>query len=298
MLRDLKAAGIGCPEVIAAGEDDRGQAFLLVRELDALDLRVVLRDRLIVREERLRLRGQLGETLAHIHAAGFDYRDLYSKHVLVGTDEPNIHFLDWQRSCRRQVVSGRAHWRTLAALDATVADDLATPRERLACLRSYLGKRIGRPSLRHAVGVIQRLRERLLRRRHIREQRQPPPTVAQNLIWLDGEALCVTRAFQAVLKGQVPRWLSAPNSFRSGLGPLTRRGGVVRGSAPGLAGPAAGQSPTALVLDLAALAFVDVARAETGGPAVPPAAARARHAGSCWRSASATRGRGEPSRSC
>src|SRR5579885_3168913 len=39
-LRDLQRAGLPCPEWIAAGEDDQGRAFLLVRELTScVDLR-------------------------------------------------------------------------------------------------------------------------------------------------------------------------------------------------------------------------------------------------------------------
>src|SRR5437762_444397 len=43
LLTSLRQAGIGCPDWIAAGEDGKGRAFLLVRELTgASDLRVFL----------------------------------------------------------------------------------------------------------------------------------------------------------------------------------------------------------------------------------------------------------------
>src|SRR5215472_11412029 len=43
VLQALERAGLPCPEWIAAGEDERGRAFLLVRELTRfLDLRVFL----------------------------------------------------------------------------------------------------------------------------------------------------------------------------------------------------------------------------------------------------------------
>ncbi len=72
-----------------------------------------------------------------MHAAGFTHPDLYSKHVLVGPDGASVQFLDWQRSRRRLVLDARRRARDLAALHATLADDLARPRERLACLRGY-----------------------------------------------------------------------------------------------------------------------------------------------------------------
>jgi len=49
-----------------------------------------------------------------------------------------------------------------------------------------------------------------LERRRIREMRQPPLALCtQNLIWLDGEALQVTREFRDELGGQIPGWLTA-----------------------------------------------------------------------------------------
>jgi hypothetical protein len=52
----------------------------------------------------------------------------------------------------------------------------------------------------------------------VRELHQPAlPTGAQNLIWLDGEALCVTREFWEAQRGRLPDWL------RLGHGPPPRR---------------------------------------------------------------------------
>ncbi len=43
VLRAMRETGVGCPEFVAVGEDGRGRAFLLVRELaECLDLRVLL----------------------------------------------------------------------------------------------------------------------------------------------------------------------------------------------------------------------------------------------------------------
>ena len=45
---------------------------------------------------------------------------------------------DRERARWRRRVGWTRRWRDLAALDATLADDLATPRERLLALRAYL----------------------------------------------------------------------------------------------------------------------------------------------------------------
>jgi hypothetical protein len=59
------------------------------------------------------------------------------------------------------------------------------------------------------VGQVLGYKQHLLRRRHVREIRQEslePGT--QNLIWLDGEALCLTREFLEALEGVIPVWLT------------------------------------------------------------------------------------------
>jgi tRNA A-37 threonylcarbamoyl transferase component Bud32 len=212
LLRDLAAAGIACSEAIAVGSDGRGRAFLLLREVGGRDLRAFL-ERAPARLRRLTA-VRLGEALARIHAAGFDHPDLYSKHILVSRAPGHslrIHFLDWQRSCRRRTVSWAVRRRDLAALDATLAEELAGSRDRLACLRAYrrAAGAIGPPRLGAAARSIRRRADQLVRRRRIRELRQPPLAWGrQNLVWLDGEALCVTRAFRAELRGRLPEWLA------------------------------------------------------------------------------------------
>jgi tRNA A-37 threonylcarbamoyl transferase component Bud32 len=226
ILQELGRAGLPCPEWVAAGEDDCGRAFLLVRELTGyLDLRLLLeRRRSATPAERFRLARRLGEALARLHAAGFDHPDLYAKHVLVDPDTGDVRFLDWQRSRRRRHLGQRQRWRDLAALHATLAAHLARPRERLACLRAYLragGQELDKRELRRAVRSIQRQADVLLLRRHVREQHQPPlGTGAQNLVWLDGEALSVTREFWSALGGKVPGWLL--DSLPPGAGPAAR----------------------------------------------------------------------------
>jgi len=214
ILRELRRAGIGCPEWIAAGEDRQGRAFLLVRELeDAAELRHFLHSRQdATAAERRRFARRLGQALARVHNAGFDHPDLYAKHVLVHAGGEEIAFLDWQRCRRRRLLGWQSRARGLAALDASLADDLLSPRERLSCLRAYCREAPadggGRRHFRTLLRRIRRHAERLLRRPRIRELRHTPlPAGLQNLIWLDGEALCVTREFRAEMTGQLPGWL-------------------------------------------------------------------------------------------
>jgi tRNA A-37 threonylcarbamoyl transferase component Bud32 len=239
-LRALRRTGIGCPEWLAVGEDDRSRAFLLLAEIgDAVDLPQFLASP-AGREPGLRsaLARRLGVALARMHAAGFDHPDLYSKHVLVRTSDLSVYFLDWQRTRRPRYLSGRMRWRDLAALDATLTDSLATPRERLLCLRTYL---VGfTPARRASEGhdlplagasgwcgkeiarAIRRQANELLRKRHVREVRSCPQLLGtRGVLWLDGEALCVTQDFWEELDGRIPDWLCLDGG--PGPGPTSRR---------------------------------------------------------------------------
>lgn len=229
-LRRLQQAGIRCPDWIAMGEDNQGRAFLLLREVAGTqELRSYLHhSRHAPEAQRRQCARKLGEALAGFHNAGFDHPDLYSKHVLIGPDEHSVTLLDWQRSRHRPRVSWGRRCRDLAALEATLAEGLATVRERLICLRAYLftsslprGKSKSR--LRALALSIRRRADRLLRQRRIRELcRVPEAKSTQRLIWLDGEALCVTPEFQAALAGNLPDWLLLGNSPLGPDGSITR----------------------------------------------------------------------------
>lgn len=210
LLRQLEAAGIGCPKAIASGEEG-GRAFLLLREETGVhDLRIYLQQQ---PRERVALATALGRELARVHAAGFHHRDLYSKHVLVGRDDNGWRFcfLDWQRGRHVRRVNWLHRLRDLATLDATLANAMASRRERLLCWHAYLAAQprpVARPD--KLLRVVCRLSARLQRKRRIRELRQAPlPAGRQGLIWLDGEALCVTPRFQAQI-AQPPAWLTTP----------------------------------------------------------------------------------------
>jgi tRNA A-37 threonylcarbamoyl transferase component Bud32 len=208
LLRQATARGLPCPEWMASGENETGRAFLLVREVEgARDLPTLLRAQDHV-EERRRLARRVGAAVAHLHEAGFDHPDLYAKHVLIAAADGRVCLLDWQRSRRRRCLGWR-RWRDLAVLDATLADALATPRERLACLQAYLdaSPSLTGDSLRDAVALIRRHRERLLTLRRIRQVREASPAgERQHLVWLDGEAVCATLAFLREWTGPLPDW--------------------------------------------------------------------------------------------
>jgi tRNA A-37 threonylcarbamoyl transferase component Bud32 len=221
-LRALHGTRISCPEVLAAGEDNQGRAFLLVRELDdVLQLRTFLREGYLKRGPgRLTFARSLGERLADLHAAGFAHHDLYSTHILVQPETGAIAFVDWPRARRRHRLDGKQRWHDLASLHATLADDLATPRERLVCLKAYLRQSGART--RRELCVARRqvclYGQRLLSKRYIRELRNTQlPLGEQTLVWLDGEALCATPAFHASLDGIVPTGLMPDARNRSGL---------------------------------------------------------------------------------
>lgn len=201
-LRALRAAGVGCPEVMACGEEERGGAFLLVRAAeDFVELRAFVRD-FLPRAARRQFARSLGRELARIHAAGFDQPDLYSKHVLVHPETNAVVFLDWQRS-RRGRLSPARRCRDLAALDATLGEEWVGPLERLLCLRAYL--RASETARRAWPAFAQRIRScshRLQGRRRLRELRQEPlPTGAQDLVPLEGGGVY---ASPSVLAGRTP----------------------------------------------------------------------------------------------
>jgi heptose I phosphotransferase len=216
-LTALRAAGVACPEWIAAGEDGQGRAFLLLAVLPGtIDLRQFLRDHAgSAPAERYHFARRLGAALAGIHEAGFDHPDLYAKHVLVAPATGQCFFLDWQRSRRRRRLGWRRRARDLAALDATLAEEFATGRERMACLDGYLAASAGTTTRHDFVGAVRAHVARLLRYRHVRKERaSPPPAAAQGILWLDGEALCVTQDFWHRLGGVVPAWLPLPGAGR------------------------------------------------------------------------------------
>lgn len=185
LLKQLAAEGLPTPRWAAFGEDGRGRAFLLVEEVTATDLHRVLSDTVLSPETRVRLAGRLGGLVARLHAAGFATPDLTAKHVLVAADSGDLTLLDWQSARRVKSVPAAERIRSLAALHASIPNELAGPRERLRVLRAALGP--GR--LAGVARRVEREASKLRGRRSIRDQQQPAGQ-SQRLVWVAGEEVC------------------------------------------------------------------------------------------------------------
>jgi tRNA A-37 threonylcarbamoyl transferase component Bud32 len=194
VLQQLEAANLPAPRVLAFGEDRQGRGFLLVEDVaSGIDLRRFLAST-SDREERNTLATRLGQALAELHDAGFHHPDLYAKHFLINESTYTPVVLDWQRA-RQKTPGTRERIRALASLDATLADHLASTRDRLRLLWAY--RRVLRQSdstcsFAFLARKIANESKALRCRGSIREQRQVPLSAnSQRLVWLDGEALCV-----------------------------------------------------------------------------------------------------------
>jgi tRNA A-37 threonylcarbamoyl transferase component Bud32 len=187
-LRRLEEAGRPGPQWLAYGEDGAGRAFLLVDELTGMaDLRAVLRDTELSPDDRRRLAESAGRAVADLHAAGFGTPELAAKHLFADPAAGAVALVDWQSAGLPAPVPEAARVRQLANLHASLADDLAAPRERLWFVRAYLRAAGGGPRFTAFVRSVVRQAERLKRRPSVRDQRQAP---APRLVWLAGEAVC------------------------------------------------------------------------------------------------------------
>jgi hypothetical protein len=194
-LQTLRGHRIDVPEWIATGESADGRAFLLVRTVKpAIDLRRYLHaERFSSDRERRSLARRLAREVARIHNLGFDYPDLYAKHILIDPSDSHFTFIDWQRTRRCKRLTWRRRCRNLAALHASISGELASEADRFAFLLAYY-RAAGDDSMpfRKVCLRIQRRSNPLLQRSSIREQRLPAVAESQPLKWLDGESLCVT----------------------------------------------------------------------------------------------------------
>jgi tRNA A-37 threonylcarbamoyl transferase component Bud32 len=219
ILAALRRADVPVPRVLAMGECD-GRAFLLLSAIrGALDLRHFLRrmGAAIPEHRRATLARRLGTILARVHGAKLDAPDLLSKHVLIHPHSLAISLLDWARSRFRNRVSLRISARDLGRLHASLTDALATPGDRLRCLRAYWQQRggIAFASFRDLILATERAGRIALRRRSVRELRRPAVEERpQQLRWLDGERLCLTLPFWRASRGTSPAWLTAASCSR------------------------------------------------------------------------------------
>ncbi|HLW68796.1 MAG TPA: lipopolysaccharide kinase InaA family protein, partial [Gemmataceae bacterium] len=235
MIDIVKQAGIAAPDWLAVGEDGYGRAFLLLKAMDsAVDLRQYLRRG--SEEEHCELARLLGEIVAGMHDKGIEHPDLYAKHVFVDPQTMRFALIDWQRSRKPRRLSFPECCRDLAALNGSLADELAGDQVRREFLRLYCQRRGHEAgSLEDFCQEIQARTARLLHRASIREQRLPTLYESQPLFWLDGEALCVTPRGQELWHADALLALGYPERRRPGsesvsltlpdgnVGELTRR---------------------------------------------------------------------------
>lgn len=194
VIRALEAARLPCPRVVAHGEDGRGRAFLLVEELPGVELRRLLTDNRLSPADRRRLADGLGRAVGELHAAGFTTPDLSAKHVFVDPDTFEPTLIDWQSARRVVRVADADRLRAVALLHASVAEQVAGPRDRLRFLRAY--RRVAGPTL---ACEVERLAVKARNRRSVRDQLQPPGTGPdQRLVWLAGEAVCAVPDVAAI----------------------------------------------------------------------------------------------------
>lgn len=198
MLQALRAAGIGCPEVVALGEHER-QAFVAMRgESSMTELRELLPTLNV--EDCNRLAGMLGRELAKMHDAGFDHPDLFAKHILLARASSGFRvcIIDWQRGRHRSVTPWRLRCRDLAILDATLHKALANDRLRWRCLRAYfraLTAPARTPPHARLARQIRRQAERLRQDRNLREVGQlPVPARDQQFVPMQDGRLLVVRS--------------------------------------------------------------------------------------------------------
>lgn len=213
VLQQLRKLDIGCPQPMAVGEDEQGRAFLLLESWEkSISLPRFLRN--ACRWEKYRVLWHLGRAIARMHNAGCNHPDLYSKHILVHSETNSFCFLDWQRSRHKFDVSWDCRSRDLAALHATVSEESADAKARLLLLDGYLQqcqeelpeKEI--PSRPIFAKQIEAKAEKLLRRRRIVELRKDVDVQAdQQLIWVDGERLCLRKKFYDQIGGKTPQVL-------------------------------------------------------------------------------------------
>ncbi len=159
-LKQLGAAGIACPQVVAfaeaCGSVGRVGALLMTavpgRSLQNwCAARATRADRELIR--------RLGFFIGRFHRAGFVHRDLYVSHVFYdeGATTDPFHLIDLQRVFRPRLLRRRWIVKDLASLNYSTPARVATRTDRLRWLRSYLGlPRLNRSAERLARSVTRK----------------------------------------------------------------------------------------------------------------------------------------------
>lgn len=178
----LRVEGLGIPvaEVLAVGWSREGSFFMTAAIPGALPLDDFARDALSNLENRAtfarrrRIARDLAELVRSLHQGGLCHRDLYLCHVLIapGRDD-RLYLIDLQRVRRTRPFRRRWTVKDLAALAYSSRDLGVTRSESLRFLKTYLGGRPPRHSLRSLANRIRRKEARI--RRHTEKHKKMRP---------------------------------------------------------------------------------------------------------------------------
>jgi tRNA A-37 threonylcarbamoyl transferase component Bud32 len=178
-LKLLEELGIPAPRWLAHGESRDGQAFLLLEPTPGIDLRRGWR----VFECRRTIGHAVGRFIGRLHRQGIDHPDLHAKHLII--DGLSVTALDWQRT-RIGRSGGFARGLAVTLASAPERDE----QFEAGLFAGY--EEVAGPVSAIFSWRVERAARKLRSRGKYREQHQPPLAAgAQNLVWLDGEALCV-----------------------------------------------------------------------------------------------------------
>jgi tRNA A-37 threonylcarbamoyl transferase component Bud32 len=209
-LAKLESAGLPGPQWLAYGQDSEGRGFLLVDELaGAIELREYLTEYTLSAEDRRLVCERIGRAIAELHGAGFGTPELAAKHLFVQPGVMAVSLLDWQSTPPPRPVAPPDRVRWFATLHATLATDLASPRDRLRVLWAYrrtlnmIRAKSGSGKMPERFGRLARAVERsampLANKSSVRLQRQAVSAdVQQRLVWLAGEAVVAIPEVAAV----------------------------------------------------------------------------------------------------
>lgn len=214
-LAKLEDAGLPGPQWLAYGQDADGHGFLLVDELaGAIELREFLNEYTLSDEDRRLLCERIGRAVAELHGAGFGTPELAAKHLFVRPGVLTVSMLDWQSTSPPGPISTADRTRWFATLHATLADHLATPRDRFRMLWAYRrtlnvirtksgGERMTELFSATVRSIVQ-VASKLTDKSSIRLQRQSVSVdSSQRLVWLAGEAVVAIPEVAAVWPTQM-----------------------------------------------------------------------------------------------
>jgi len=122
---------------------------------------------------RAELARLLGRYVRRMHTAGFYLPDLYAKHVFVRGEalSRELALIDLQRARKARRLAERTRARDLAALDASLPENLVSSTDRMRFLHEYFGASELTPDRKRFVRAVIAGSVRIARRRRFRRWR-------------------------------------------------------------------------------------------------------------------------------